>query len=267
MRRGERRGPDRSLQLTLGGHQYDAKLAEDEDFGEQRIDFSIPEFAAGTSAHLEWMIGGKKLNFEQLIDPGKKWTLLLVPNIHLDVGYSDYQPKVAAIQTQAMDEGMDLAERYPGFCFSVDGSWDLDEFMKTRSAADQQRAIAAMKGDKLFIPAQYADLLTGFPTAEALIRSLYASAQFSRLHGTPFNYASIADVPSYSWSYASILASAGIPYFVAGPNGHETRAPVLLQGRLNENSPFWWEGPDGGKVFVLVCATLLGGRNSLRRAT
>ncbi|MGH9344945.1 MAG: glycoside hydrolase family 38 C-terminal domain-containing protein, partial [Terriglobia bacterium] len=92
------------------------------------------------------------------------------------------------------------------------------------------------------------DLLTGFPTAEALIRSLYMSADFSRLHGTPFNYASIADVPSYSWSYASILAAAGIKYFIAGPNGHLSRAPVLIEGRLNEHSPFWWVGPDGGKV-------------------
>ncbi len=248
IRSGARPGVGGNMRLTIDGHQYDANFGGDEDFGEQRLEFSVPEFAAATHARLEWTVGGRKHNLEKVIDPGKKWTLFLVPNIHLDVGYSDYQPKVAAIQTQAMDEGMDLAERYPGFCYSVDGSWDLDEFLKTRSAADQLRAIAAMKSGKLFIPAQYAELLTGFPTAEALIRSLYASAQFSRLHGTPFNYASIADVPSYSWSYASILAAAGIPYFVAGPNGHETRAPVLLQGRLNENSPFWWEGPDGGKV-------------------
>ena len=66
------------------------------------------------------------------------------------------------------------------------------------------------------------------------------------MHGTPFNYANITDVPSYSWSYASILASAGIPYFIAASNND--RAPVLLQGHLNENSPMFWEGPDGKKV-------------------
>ena len=81
-----------------------------------------------------------------------------------------------------------------------------------------------------------------------MIRSLYYSANFSREHGTPFNYANITDVPSYGWSYASVLAAAGIKYFVAGPNGRETHAPVLIQGHLNENSPFWWEGPDGKKV-------------------
>lgn len=58
----------------------------------------------------------------------------------------------------------------------------------------------------------------------------------------------MTDVPSYSWSYASILASAGIQYFLAGSNNY--RAPVLMQGHLNEDSPFWWEGPDGGKVLM-----------------
>ncbi len=236
------------VELSLGGDHFQRTFESAEDFGEQKVEFSVSEFAASANAHLEWTAGGKTYQVDQIAHPAKKWTLFLVPHIHLDVGYSDFQPKVAAIQTRAIDEGIDLAERNPGFCYSVDGSWALDQFMKTRSAADQQRAIAAMKKGQLFVPAQYAELLTGFPSAEALIRSLYASAQFSRLHGTPFNYANITDVPSYSWSYASILAAAGIRYFIAGPNGHLTRGPVLIQGRLNENSPFWWQGPDGGKV-------------------
>jgi hypothetical protein len=241
-------GSGSNVAVTIGGKSYRAELREDADFGEQRAEFEIPEFSAGAGAHLEWKAGGKRFTADSKIDPQKKWTLFLVPHIHLDIGYSDYQPKVAAIQARAMDEGMDFAERVPGFKFSVDGSWSLDQFMQTRSAADQRRAISAMKSGKLFVPAQYGELLTGFPTAETLIRSLYASANFSRVHGTPFNYANITDVPSYSWSYASVLSAAGINYLLAGPNGHLTRAPVHIQGRLNEKSPFWWVGPDGGKV-------------------
>ena len=237
-----------SVELTVAGNQLREAIGDKEDFGEQRVEFSIPEFAEGTKAHVEWKMGGRPGAADAVLHPQKKWTLLLVPHIHLDVGYSDYQSKVAAVQSRAMDEGMDFAERVPGFSYSVDGAWDLDQFMQTRSIADQQRAIDAMKSGHLFVPAEYANLLTGFPTTETLIRSLYASANFSRIHGTPLNYAEIADVPSYSWSYASVLAAAGIPYFVAGPNGHLTRGPVGIQGRLNEDSPFWWAGPDGGKV-------------------
>ncbi len=240
--------PADGADLEISGTHYKQAFASRPDFGERKLEFWVPEFHDPAPASLTWQIGGERFHTEEALHPGKKWTLFLVPHIHIDVGYSDYQPKVAAIQTRDMDEAMDMAERHPGFSFSMDGSWALDQFLQTRTESDQQRAIDAMKKGQLFIPAQYANLLTGFPTAETLIRSLYMSANFSREHGTPFNYANITDVPSYSWSYASVLAAAGLPYLVAGPNGHETRAPVLLQGRLNEQSPFWWVGPDGGKV-------------------
>ncbi len=143
---------------------------------------------------------------------------------------------------------MDLTAQHPDFRFSLDGYWPLEQFLKTRTPAEQQLVMTAIQKQQLFLPAQYASLLTGFPTAETLIRSLYASANFSRLHGTPFNYANITDVPSFTWSYASILASSGIHELFSGSDNF--RAPVLLQGRLHENSPFWWQGPDGQKVLL-----------------
>ena len=155
----------------------------------------------------------------------------MVPHIHLDVGFTDYQPKVAVVQARAIDEAMDFISKHPDFRFSTDGEWPLEQFLRTRSAEEQKKVIAALQKEQIYVPAQYANLLTGFSIAETLIRSLYPSANFSGEHGTPFNYANITDVPSYSWSYASILASAGIKDFAAGANNH--RAPVLMQGHLN----------------------------------
>ncbi|MGO9167965.1 MAG: glycosyl hydrolase-related protein [Candidatus Sulfotelmatobacter sp.] len=70
------------------------------------------------------------------------------------------------------------------------------------------------------------------------------------------------------------MAAAGLKYFAAGSDNY--RAPVLLQGRLHEKAPFWWEGPDGGRILMwysrhyLQMQTLLGlppmvtaGRDSL----
>ena len=248
VRYGERVKSGGSVDLTIAGKHYRQALQGGQDFGEEKLEFDVPEFPAQTQAQLSWNVTGHAQHKEQAINPEKKWTLFLVPHIHLDIGYSDYQAKVAAIQSRVMDEAMALTAQHPDFRFSMDGDWDLAQFMKTRTPAEQQRLTTAMQNQQLFVPAQYANLLTGFPTAETLVRSLYASANFSREHGTPFNYANITDVPSYSWSYASILAAAGIRYFLAGSNYHNSRAPVLPQGHLDENSPFWWEGPDGQKV-------------------
>ena len=237
-----------SFDLEIAGLHDRQRIKEKHDFGEEKIEFEIPEFPAGTRAQLRWNLNGRTLHKEESIHPAKKWDLALVPHIHLDIGYSDYQPKVAAVQSRVIDEALALTAQHPDFRFSLDGDWPLGQFLKTRTSAEQRLAIDAIQRERLYVPAEYANLLTGFPTAETLIRSLYPSANFSRQYGTPFNYANITDVPSFSWSYASILASAGIHELIAGTNNY--RAPVLLQGRLNENSPIWWQGPDGQKVLL-----------------
>jgi len=240
--------PGAAVDLSIDGHQDHLPIAEDQDFGEQKLQFALPRFPAHTRVQLRWNLDGYHQHREETIDPAKQWTLFLVPHIHLDIGYTDYQAKVAAIQSRVIDEALQLTAQHPDFRFSLDGEWSLEEFLKTRTPAEQQRAIAAIQKQQLFVPAQYASLLTGFPTAELLIRSLYPSQKTSRLHATPFNYANITDVPSYSWSYASVLAAAGIHQLLAGSDNF--RAPVLFQGHLNEHSPFWWQGPDGGRVLL-----------------
>lgn len=248
VRSDRRMQPGAAVNLTMAGKSYTQNLRGTQDFGEEKLEFLVPEFSHHTKAQLRWQVAGHREEETSILDPQKKWTLYLVPHIHLDVGYSDYPSKVAAVQSHVIDEALDMSEAHPGFSFSTDGQWNIEQFFQARSGAQQQRAITAMQQGRLFAPADYSNLLTGFPSAETLIRSLYPSANFSRIHHTPFNYASITDVPSYSWSYASVLAAAGIHYLVGGSNNY--RAPVLLQGRLNEDSPFWWQGPDGSKVLL-----------------
>ena len=246
LRYDEKPTPGSAVDLSIGESHYHQTIKREQDFGEEKIEFAVAEFPAATRARLSWTAGGRLQHQAQSIDPARKWTLYLTPLAHLDMGFTDYQPKIASIQSRIIDEAMDMAAKHPDFRYNIDGEWNLEQFMKTRTPVEQQRAITAIQKHEIFVPAQYANLLTGFPTAETLIRSLYASANFSREHGTSFDYANMTDVPSYSWSYASVLASAGIKYFLAGSNNH--RAPVLRQGSLHEQSPFYWEGPDGKKV-------------------
>ena len=234
--------------LHLGGRMYQKQIGVSRDFGEARVAFDVNEFSSQSAAKVNWRTGITSVETEQEITPQKKWTLFMIPHVHLDVGFTDYQSKVAVRQARIIDEAMDFVGKQPDFRFSLDGAWCLEQFMKTRSVTEQERVIAALHDRHLFVPAQYANLLTGFSTAEVLIRSLYPSANFSREHNTPFNYANITDVPSYSWSYASILSAAGITSLSAAANNH--RAPVLIQGHLNEQSPFWWKAPDGQRVLV-----------------
>jgi hypothetical protein len=234
--------------LTLGKAKYIAKLAPGWDFGEQMVEFAVPEFPAGTKGEVAISLGGHTRRFPVTLDPAKKWNFFLVPHTHLDVGYTDYQAKVAEAQSRSLDEAMQMIHDHPGFRFSPDGFWCVRQFLAERTDEQKQLLFQAVKDKKIFVPTVEASLLTGFPALETLIRSLYPAFEFNQKYGGDADYANITDVPSYSWSYASVMAAAGLKYFAAGSDNY--RAPVLLQGRLHEKAPFWWEGPDGGRILM-----------------
>ena len=234
-----------SVQLEMNGQQFSHSLSAAPDFGEQLVDFEVPEWSGEAKANLKVKAGGSR-NFSFAISPARKWTVDVAPHTHLDVGYTDFQGKVAEVQARVLEQAARLDQENPGFRFSVDASWDLEQLLNTRSRPRQEEIVNLIRQGKIGVPAQYCNLLTGYASLETLYRSLYFTKSQARKLGIPFDYANITDVPSYTGSYPTILASSGIKYWAAA--GNNWRAPFMLYGRWNEKSPFWWEGPDGQKV-------------------
>jgi hypothetical protein len=242
--------PDSSgrFEMSYGEDSVSADLTSHPGFGEERLQLAVPEFSPGTRADVAVTLGGNSQRFSMTLTPAKKWTLLLVSHEHIDVGYTDYQAKVSEIQSRVLDEAMEMIRDHPDFRYSVDGYWVIQEFLAGRNAEDRQRLAQLVRERKIFVPAEYANLLTEFPAVETLIRSLYPSHQFNRENGAPFDYANITDVPSQSWSYASVLAAAGLKYFTSGSN--PDRGPIVTLSNLERESPYWWEGPDGSRILM-----------------
>ncbi len=240
--------PAGELTLTLGEWKSAQNFGSERAFGEYRMEFSVPEFTSPARGEVSVVANALSKHVPVDFTPAKKWNLFVVPHVHLDMGFTDYQSKVAGVQCRNIDKALDIMQTRPEFLLSLDGTWIVEQFLQSRSDEQRQRFATAVRENRISIPAQYMNLLTGFPTLETLIRSLYAGKEFLSQLGGTFDYANITDVPSYSWSYASILAAAGLKYFVAASNNHD--APILLLGRLHEKSPFWWEGPDGGRILM-----------------
>jgi alpha-mannosidase len=260
--------------LIIGKGIYTAKLSPDCDFGEQLVEFAVPDFSSATKAVVVVGVGDQARRFPMVVDPAKKWNFFLVPHTHVDVGYTDFQAKVAEAQSRSLDEAIQMIRDHPDFRFSPDGFWCVRQFLAERTDEQKELLYQAVREKKIFVPTVEASLLTGFPALETLIRSLYPAFEFNQQHGGDADYVDITDVPAYSWSYASVMAAAGLKYFAAGSDNY--RAPVLLQGRLHEKAPFWWEGPDGGRILMWYSRhyhqmkslfglppTIAGGRDSL----
>jgi alpha-mannosidase len=228
--------------LRINGRLIAADLTPMKDFGEQSIEFEVPEWTGLATAQLS--VGSEHFTFE--LQAARKWKLFVVPHTHLDIGYTDYQGKVAEVQARTLQDAMDLIRKHPDFRFATDGSWNVEQFMDTRSVDQQHQLAQFVKAGKIAVPANYANLLTGYSSLETLYRSLYYSKSLARNMGIPFDYAAITDVPSYTGAYPSVLADAGIRYLAAAGNGD--RGPVLQHEDWDLKSPFWWEGTDGKKV-------------------
>ncbi len=233
------------VRLDINSQQKSARLSPEPDFGEQLLTFDLPEWTGPAKGRLRVTAGATR-TFDVALEPERKWTLYVVPHTHLDVGYTDYQGKVAETQPRVLDQAANLIRENPEFRFSMDASWNMEQLFDSRSEAKQKEILDLIRQDKFAMPVQYCNLLTGYASLETLFRSLYFAKSLARRYDLPFNYANITDVPSYTGSYPSVLASAGVKYFAAA--GNNWRAPFIPRGEWNEKSPFWWEGPDGQKV-------------------
>ena len=232
------------VKLSVNGRRFTQPLALDGQFGEQRLRFAVPEWQGTAPATIT--IEGR--HFDVQLAAAKKWTLDIVAHEHLDIGFTDFRAKVAELQSESVDGVLKIERTHPDFRWTLDGAWIAQQYLATRSPAQQQEFLHAVRVGGIVLPPQFANQHTGVASLEGLIRSLYLAHNLAAREHLPVGAANITDVPSYSWSYASVLHDAGIRYLAAGSNSW--RAPVVLLGRWNEKSPFYWEGPDGGRVMM-----------------
>jgi len=255
---------DETITLTDRGTTLRQRLPHDDSqFGEVHVPFEVPEWTGTHSAAIG--VGGR--SFPVDLAAQKKWTILVVPHEHLDIGFTDYREKVAELQSQSVDGVLSLLHQHPDFRWTLDGSWVAEQFLAGRSEQKKEQFFAAVRAGQIVIPPQYANQHTGVASLEGLFRSLYYSHSLAAENKIPIGEANITDVPSYSWSYASVLHDSGIKYLTAGSNSW--RAPIMLLGRWNEESPFYWEGPDRSRVLMwysrayLQLASMFGSPPSL----
>ncbi|MGH9641407.1 MAG: polysaccharide lyase family protein, partial [Terriglobales bacterium] len=249
-----------SAALQLAGHTYHKQFSTTNEFGEARLSFDVPEWTSSSKATVRM----GRLTASATVEPAKKWTVALIPHEHLDVGFTDYPAKVAELHSQSIDQAMGLIKKTPDFRWTLDGSWVADQYLSGRNSEAREQFLRHVRDGSIVIPPEFANQHTGNASWEGLARSLYGQHQLAREYKLPLaDAAQIVDVPSYTWGYASLLHDAGIKYLVAASNSW--RAPVMLLGRWNEKSPFYWEGPDGGRVLMwysrayLQAHTLFGG--------
>jgi len=191
--------------------------------------------------------GRPPITAEGTLLPERKWTVHLIHQTHLDIGYTHLQTAILERQIQSIRDALkyiDETKDYPDeakFRFHPEGMWAVEVFLKEATPEEKTAFIKAAKNRDLHIDGMYAQAMTGMYNDEELFELFGSAARFCRENDIVLDSVMQTDVPGYTWGLVPAMYQNGIRYMTMGPN------PAHRVGRLYEwgDKPFWWVSPSG----------------------
>ncbi len=241
-------GQQRPAGLTLHHRGQDRAvpaLPAKRDFGMFRWRVPLELAEAGEPVTIQ---ASPTILAQQTLQPSRQWTLHLIPHVHLDLGFTDYQGKVLELHCRNIDRALDQIAHDPDFRFCVDGSVVFTEYRRTRSPRRVAQALDAIRAGKLGVNALHSNLLTGLTGLHDLRHALAAGVALPAAPGPVPRYANVTDVPTYAGALPAILAASGVDAFVGMANHH--RAATDRSDELHLFSPVRWRGLDGTEILA-----------------
>lgn len=170
---------------------------------------------------------------------------------HTDIGFTDAPSAVAEKMVATVNEALAAAEQDPAFVWNVETFWQLDQWLATKPAAEQQQRLAALvRAGRIGVGAAYATPHSAFLSNWAWQRWCEPAQDWARANGLRLEWAVLNDVPGHPGDTPAHLARAGVKYLVMGINQGFT--PPLPEKFCN--TPFWWEAPTGERVLAWIAA-------------
>lgn len=235
---------------TVSAYLDDVKLGESKVAnGRSTLRFEIPTVDKETQSTVRLATtDGKAIGTATIVRRAvRELTIYIVPHSHVDIGYTELQPKIEAKQVNNLLTALDLIEKSqanpPGsrYSWTVEAAWTIDNLL--RDHPEKVTALKqALKAKQVELDAAFANLLTGLSRPEELLRAYAWGARYGQQFGNSVKAAMISDVPGYTWGTVTALAAANVKYFSIGPN-YLDRIGTTLQAW--EDRPFYWLSPDG----------------------
>ncbi|MFA6248225.1 MAG: hypothetical protein WC615_14905, partial [Mucilaginibacter sp.] len=191
---------------------------------------------------------GQKYIARAIAYPCKEnWKIYILPHSHVDIGYTNVQPKVLKLHMDNIDAAIDLAEKtqnYPEaarYKWTTEAIWVVDNYLKLSSPAKQERFWNAVKKGWISLDGAYGNINTSLTDSRQLMQMFAESQRMARAHAIEIHTMFQGDVPGASWGLAAQAEQTGIRYFLSGPNASD-RIGNLAQW---QDKPFYWLSPSG----------------------
>ena len=233
-----------SIAWKAGSRTGEEKLAL--HFGHNEVAVPLPDVEQKTVVDLTFAAAGTEIKATVMLQPARKWKVFIVPTVHTDIGYTDLQERVMARHAENTMQALTMADQHPSFNWDFETFWQLDCCLRAHPEKTEE-TFRRLREGRMGLSALFGNMLTGLCSHEALNRAPLPARNLANRGGFDFTSVILDDVPSAIGSLPTVLANAGIKYFIEGVNGE--RAPYATQGLQN---PFYWEGPDGSRVLSSI---------------
>ena len=187
----------------------------------------MAEVTENTPVEVALKAGSREAKASAVLRPTRRWRVFIVPTVHTDIGYTDLQDKVAALHASNTMQALALVNEHPSFNWDFETYWQLDCFLRAHPEKAEE-TFRRLREGRMGLSALFGNMLTGLCSHEALNRATLASRNLANKGGFELASVILDDVPSAVGSLPTILANAGIKYFIEGVNSE--RAPHATHG-------------------------------------
>ena len=217
-------------------------------FGSNTLRFGLNEVTSPTELQFR-LVAGKFTQTLQLEQrPVRKWKVNLVQHSHTDIGYTRSQSEILGEHLRYIDYALDycdITDSYPDeakFRWTCEASWAVDEYLKSRPAAQVARLKKRVREGRIELTAMYFNF-DELPEEQVLAASLQPLKRF-KVAGMETKTAMQNDVNGIAWCMNDFYTDLGVRYLNMGTHGH--RALICF----DKPTLFWWESPSGNRMLA-----------------
>lgn len=175
-------------------------------------------------------------------------TIDVVGNSHIDAAWLWRWPETVDVVNATWGTATKLMARYPDMHFAASSAQYYVWLERERPEVLRRLQALAREGRWHPVGGWWVEPDENMPSGESLVRQgLYGQRTFMRLFGRPATVAWTPDTFGYPWTLPQIFRRSGFDFFVTQKLrwNDRNRWPAA-------RNAFWWEGPDGTRLFTYI---------------
>lgn len=174
-----------------------------------------------------------------------------MPHSHLDIGYTHPQPLLLELQSEYLDQAIDLCLRtadYPEesrFRWTVEANYVLKRWMKT-ATPERMEQLKALIQEKRICVAAFPMHTTPGCDLNQMVNMVSELDELREELGAEIKTAINHDVNGEPWTLGQVMLDSGVDFYLTGINIHFGGIP------FPRPASFLWEQSDGRKLRTFI---------------